>query len=100
MFIDTYECGTRVYSTRAGPGHGCVLSVWSCAAAYCLPGRDVRSEFVLELVRYILRVCARGKAYVRAVRCSVWEAEAVYFVRVCVYVRRSACTARAFYHSS
>ena len=43
MFIGACECGTRVYSTRTGPRHDRVLSVRCCAAAYCLPGRDVRS---------------------------------------------------------
>ena len=43
VFIGACECGTRVYSTRTGPGHSRVLSEWCCAAVYCLPGWDVRS---------------------------------------------------------
>ena len=52
-----------MYSTRTGPGHGRVLFVRCCAAAYCLPGRGVWSEFMLELVRYIFRVCTCGTVF-------------------------------------
>ena len=63
MYIGACEFGTRVYSTRTGPGHGLVFSVRCCAAAYSLPSRDVRSEFILELVRYMFRVCTRGTVF-------------------------------------
>ena len=85
MFIGACECGKRVFNTRTGPGHGCVLSVRCCAAAY-LSGWDVRSEFILECVPHILRGCAYGTACVRAVRRLAWAAQAVYLVRVCVNV--------------
>ena len=45
-------------------------------------------------------LCATFSAYVRAVRCSAWTAQTVYLVRACVYVRWSACAARALYYSS
>ena len=63
MFIGACECGTRVYSTRTGPGHGRVFFVRCCAAVYSLPGRGGRSEFILELVRYIFRVCTCGTVF-------------------------------------
>ena len=63
MFIGACECGKRVYNTRTGPVHDLVFSVWCCAAAYSLQGRDVRSERILELVRYMFRVCTRGTVF-------------------------------------
>ena len=59
MFVSACECDKRVYSTRTGLGLDRVLSVRCCAAAYCLPGRDLRLEFILELVRHILRSYVR-----------------------------------------
>ena len=44
-------------------------------------------------------LCATFSASVRAVRCSAWTARAVYLVCICVYIRRSACAARALHHS-
>ena len=32
VFICACECGTHVYSTRTGPGHGCVLPTGRCTA--------------------------------------------------------------------
>ena len=81
MFIGACECGTRVYSTCKGPGHGRVFSVRCCAAAYCLPGRDVQSEFILELVRYILRGCECDTACV----CAVRPKQGVLYVYACMY---------------
>ena len=57
VFICTCEYDTHVYSTvpvrGLGMGMGCVLPT----------GRSVRSEFVMELVRYIFRVCACGTVF-------------------------------------
>ena len=73
VFICACECGTHVYSTRIGSGHGCILPT----------GRGVRPEFILRLVRHIF-------ASVRAVQCSAWAVQAVQAVHlVCVCV----CTA-------
>ena len=82
VFVCACECGTHVYGTRTGPGHGGVLPT----------GRGARPKFILGLVGYIF-------ACVRAVRCLAWAVRAVYLVCVCVCVRRSACAARALYHS-
>ena len=67
-----------MYNTRTGPGHGRVLSVRCCAAAYCLPGQNVQSEFILELVSHILRGCACGTVYDMG--------RSMYLVRLCKYV--------------
>ena len=93
MFIVACECGTRVYSTRTGPGHGCVFSVLCFAAAYFPPGGVYDQNLYWSL-------CATFSACIRAVRSSVWTARAVYLVCVFVDVRRSAYAARALYHSS
>ena len=70
VFICACECGTHVYSTRIGSGHGCILPT----------GRGVRPEFILRLVRHIF-------ASVRAVQCSAWAVQAVQAVHlVCVCV--------------
>ena len=63
MFIGTCECGTRVYSTRTGPGYDRVFSVRCCATVYSLPGWGVRSKIILELMRYIFRVCTCGTVF-------------------------------------
>ena len=81
LFVCACECGTHVYSTRTGPGHGCVLPT----------GRGVPPEFILGLCATFSRV------YVRyGVRLGQCEQCILY---VCVCVRRSACAARALYHS-
>ena len=38
------------------------VDVQCCAAAYCLPERSVRSEYLLELGSRILRGCAYGSS--------------------------------------
>ena len=53
----------RVYNTCTRPGCGRVLGLRCCAAAYCLTGRCVRLEFILELVSRILRRCVYGMAF-------------------------------------
>ena len=68
----------------------CVFCAMLCDCV--LPtGRGVRPKFILELVRYIFRVCTCGTVFgldnLSSVSC------------MCMYVRRSACAARALYHS-
>ena len=66
MFICACGCGTHVYSTCTGPGHG--LRAGACLLHF---------------------------ACVRAVRCSAWIVQAVVYLEcVCVCVRQSVCVAR------
>ena len=66
MFISACGCGTHVYSTCTGPGHG--LRTGACLLHF---------------------------ACVRAVRCSAWIVRAVVYLEcVCVCVRQSVCVAR------
>ena len=84
MFVDACECSRRVYSNFTGPGHGRMLSVRCCAAVHCLPGRDVRSEFILQLVSHILR----GFACATAIGMGSPSSVTLY-----VYASMCACTA-------
>ena len=96
VFIGACECGTRVYSIRTVPGHGRVFFVRCCAAAYSLPGRGVRSDFILELVHYFF-----SDVYMRY---GVWlgqPKQCILYVYVCMYggrhVQPVRCTSRREY---
>ena len=77
-FICACGCGTHVYSTCMGPGHGLrTLYRAGCTA------------------RVNTGTCLLHFACVRAVRCLAWIVRAVvYLACVCVRVRQWACAAR------
>ena len=78
MFICACGCGTHVYSTRTGPGHGLRTPYRTGCTARVNTG-----------------ACLLHFACVRAVRCSTWIVRAVVYLEcVCVCVRQSACVAR------
>ena len=78
MFICACGCGTHVYSTRTGPGHGLRTPYRTGCTARVNTG-----------------ACLLHFACVRAVRCSAWIVRAVVYLEcVCVCVRQSACVAR------
>ena len=75
MFICACGCGTHVYSTRTGPGHGLRTSYRA----------GVRPELILA--------CLLHFACVRAVRCSAWIVRAVvYLACVCVCTAVGMCS--------
>ena len=81
MFICVCGCGTHVYSTCIGPGHGLRTPYWTGCTARVNTG-----------------ACLLHFACVRAVRCSAWIVRAVMYVGcvlcVCTVVGmcRSTCT--------
>ena len=78
MFICACWCGTHVYSTRTGPGHGLRTPYPKGCTARVNTG-----------------ACSLHFACVRAVRCSAWIVRAVVYLEcVCVCVRQSVCVAR------
>ena len=78
VFICACGCGTHVYSTRTGPGHGLRTPYRAGCTARVNTG-----------------ACLLHFACVRAVRCSAWIVLAVvYLACVCVCVRQSARVAR------
>ena len=78
MFICACGCGTHVYSTRTGPGHGLRTPYRTGCTARVNTG-----------------ACLLHFACVRAVRCSAWIVRVVVYLEcVCVCVRQSACVAR------
>ena len=71
MFICACGCGTHVYSTCTGPGHGLRTPYWTGCTARVNTG-----------------ACLLHFACVRAVRCSAWIVRAAMYVEcVCVCVR-------------
>ena len=78
VFICACGCGTHVYSTRTGPGHGLRTPYRARCTARVNTG-----------------ACLLHFACVRAVRCLAWIVRAVvYLACVCVCVRQSTCAAR------
>ena len=78
MFICACGCGTHVYSTRTGPGHGLRTPYRTGCTARVNTG-----------------ACLLHLACVRAVRCSAWIVRAVVYLEcVCMCVRQSVCVAR------
>ena len=71
MLICVCGCGTHVYSTCTGPGHGLRTPYWTGCTARVNTG-----------------ACLLHFACVRAVQCSAWIVRAVMYVEcVCVCVR-------------
>ena len=82
VFVCACECGTHVYSTRTGPG----------LVSYSLPGGVYGQNFYWACALYF-HVCTYGTVF------GLRSASGVSCMCVCVRVWRSACAARALYHS-